>query len=221
MRVNIKQLSIVENSYYKYSGYIEKNAYYNINKIDHNLAKIVLEIDNLIKNKDSIFIAIDGMSGSGKTTFANKLKAIFNANVFHIDDFFQKPIININDQNSLYGNNIDFNKINETIIEQLKLKNAVNYQPFDFKKHEHTKSITVDYKPINIFEGSFSHHPEISGAYDYKIYFKINKVKQIYRIIKRNGIKKSFMFLKRWIPNENKYNKKLKIQNKANIVVKA
>lgn len=221
MQVNIKKISIVEKKYYDLLGYKEKDDEYNkVKKIDYKLAKVVLTISDLIYNNDSVIIAIDGMSGSGKTTFANQLKMIFNANVFHIDDFFQKSIIKNNNQSSKYGSNINFEKINETIIEQLKSKKSVNYQLFDFKKHEHTDIITVNYKPINIIEGSYSHHPEISYAFDYKIYFKTNKFKQLYRIIKRNGFKKSLKFIKTWIPNENKYNKKLKIQNKANIVVK-
>ena len=58
--------------------------------------KLVKAIENLKKIKSTIIIGIDGLGGSGKSTFADILKAKltnYDVIVFHIDDFiFPKSI---------------------------------------------------------------------------------------------------------------------------------
>ena len=47
------------------------------------LNEINNQINNLLKDKNQIIIAIEGPAGSGKTTLSNTL----NGYVFHIDDY--------------------------------------------------------------------------------------------------------------------------------------
>ena len=42
------------------------------------------KINQLLKEKENIVIVIDGMSNSGKTTLANQLTSIYDANLIQI-----------------------------------------------------------------------------------------------------------------------------------------
>lgn len=193
-----------ENNYLKYS----------------DVNNLITELKDLQVSKKTLLIAIDGMSGSGKTTLGKLLKEELNANLFHIDDFFKKPSSE-DFEYSEYGSNIDFYKIENNIIKSVINKENATYKPFDFKTHSHLEPVSVSYKDVNIIEGSFSMHPYLYRSYDLCIYLKTSKVKQLKRIYKRSGLKRLKDFIKRWIPNENKYNKALKIQEKADIVIKS
>ena len=46
------------------------------------------QIDELLTQKETVIVAIDGKCTSGKTTLASKLAEIYDCNVFHMDDFF-------------------------------------------------------------------------------------------------------------------------------------
>lgn len=222
MKININKLNSSQVEYLNLKETkLNKNGYYYISRKEILKLQAIQTLHNLIRETDEvIFIGIDGMSGAGKTTFGKYLAEIFNGNLFHIDDFFQKPIVDELDETSKYGSNIDFTKIINTIINPTLNKSNVFYQPFDIVKHQHLDVIEKKYSRINIIEGSFSLHPKIIDYYQYKIFFKIKPIKQYIRILKRSGFKKSLQFVKRWIPNENIYNKKLQIEKKANIIIK-
>lgn len=222
MKINITELNSSQVEYLNLKETkLNKNGFYYISRKEILKLQAIKTLHELIReNNDTFFIGIDGMSGAGKTTFGKYLAEIFDANLFHVDDFFQKPNIDELDETSKYGSNIDFNKIKETIIEPTLNHENVIYQPFDIKLHKHLMEIEMKYSRINIIEGSFSLHPKIIDNYQYKIFFKIKPIKQYIRIVKRSGFKKSFQFIKRWIPNENIYNKSLKIDEKANIIIK-
>lgn len=132
------------------------------------------------------------------------------------------PFITVNNQNIIenqHATNIDFNKITDEIINKIYLKEDITYQPFDFKTHKHLNYITKSYKRLTIIEGAYSMHPKLFDNYQYKIFFKTSKLTQIKRIIKRSGINKTFIFIKKWIPLENKYHNDLKIKYKSNIII--
>lgn len=186
----------------------------------NQLYKILNDLKELVNNEETIIIAIDGMSGSGKSTLGRLLNEELNGNLFHIDDFFRPPQIDENNQYSKYGSNINFTKIKNNIIEKILVKEEISYQPFDFKTHTHQDYLTIPFKNINIIEGSYSMHPFLKEYYHYQIFVKTNKCKQIFRILKREGLKKLFKFKKIWIPNENIYHKNLNISKQANIIYK-
>lgn len=181
---------------------------------------LIKELENKIINGNIFIIGIDGKSGGGKSTISKVLQELFNANLFHVDDFFKKPFINPNDPFSKYGSNIDFNKITNNIMKPILTKTNSKYQPFDFKTHTHLDYINVKHNNINIIEGSFSLHPYLFNNYNYTIYLSVNYFKQLFRINKRSGFKRLLTFIKKWIPNENKYNRDLKISKKIDFYIK-
>lgn len=196
-----------------------EDAFIIISEQDLKLLPVLSKLDALNNRKEQVIIAIDGYAASGKTTLASKLAKIFDGNVFHMDDFYKKPVINPKDTLSMYGSNIDFDKINDTIVDPITMQKPVIYHPFNVITHTHIDPIKIPYRKFIIFEGAYSMHPYMKIAYDYTIFYDISKTLQIKRIYKRNGFKKLVKFIHTWIPNEKKYAKKLNIRQKADSVL--
>ena len=73
-----------------------------------NFNPLFQAIDNLILHNETVLIAIDGNSTSGKSTLADILKSKYDANVFHMDDYFRSKKQGKTD--TLYGSNIDIER---------------------------------------------------------------------------------------------------------------
>lgn len=188
-----------------------------------NLSLIVPKIDNLLKNKDYIVIAIDGDSASGKSSLALSLFYCYKneVNVIHIDDFYlaNQGNIDMNNINKMYDGNIDYNKLKEEVINNLS-KTTFSYSIFDCKNQVLKKEkVVVNKKRIMIIEGSYSLNASKLGKYyDFSIFLKIDKSLQIERLKNRN--KNNFNdFLNKWIVLEKNYQEHYKIEKNCDFLI--
>ncbi|MBU1093551.1 MAG: hypothetical protein KKH01_03720 [Firmicutes bacterium] len=179
---------------------------------------LFVKIEEMIKESKNLTIAIDGYSSSGKTTLAHYIENIFDANVFHMDDYFKS--LKQDQTSTEFASNIDFDRLKKEIIKPLLKQEPIFYQSFDCKTQELSSLLKKEVKSVNIIEGAYSTHPLIEEIYDFKIFLKIGKIKQMIRIKKRNGLKKLKIFLNRWIPAEHAYFNHYSIEKTADIVIK-
>ena len=167
---------------------------------------ILKSLYQYLESHDSLTIAIDGKCGSGKSTLASLLKEVFQANLFHMDDFFLQPHQRTPERYQQPGENVDHERFLESVLIPLKHKDTVSYQIFDCQTMTLSSSIEErTYRPINIIEGTYSLHPHLMPFYDIKIGLMIDDDFQIERIVLRNGATQAQMFIDKWIPLENKY----------------
>lgn len=188
-----------------------------------NLSLIVPKIDNLLKNKDYIVIAIDGDSASGKSSLALSLFYYYKneVNIIHIDDFYlaNQGNIDMNNINKMYDGNIDYNRLKEEVINNLS-KTTFSYSIFDCKNQVLNKEkVVVNKKRIMIIEGSYSLNASKLGKYyDFSIFLKIDKSLQIERLKNRN--KNNFNdFLNKWIVLEKNYQEHYKIEKNCDFLI--
>lgn len=191
-----------------------------LNQFKENLIKVIARIDSLL-DKSRLVIKIDGKAASGKTSLSKDLSLIYDLNVIHLDDFFKKPEIDMKNPYSIFGSNIDFKKINDTVISKYQKRDRITYRPFDFKTHSHKGEVILLDKNLILFEGAYSVHPSLNIKHDLAIFYDVSRIKQIRRIYKRNGFKKLRIFLSKWIKNENKYHKALKIKKHSDLIIKS
>lgn len=182
--------------------------------------RIIKQIDNLLKQKKNVIIAIDGKCGSGKTTLGQYLKEYYDASLFHMDDFFLQKYQRTEKRYQTPGGNVDYERFYDTVIKPLLKGQEVHYQKFDCQKMNLDDHIEIiSYHRINIVEGTYSMHPYFQHYYDFSIVLDISDDKQECRILKREGPEQLKMFKNKWIPLEKLYFDNLNIFCQADILL--
>ena len=166
----------------------------------------------------SYVIAIDGMSGSGKSTFASLLHEIFpESNLFHMDDYFLQPFQRTEARLNAVGGNVDYERFYDEIVSHLENGDGLSYRKYDCCSQTLGNMIHVPWRPLVIIEGSYSHHPYFGTAYDLRVFLDISPEEQKRRILLRNGEFMLERFISEWIPKENAYFEKFEIKNAADL----
>ena len=184
------------------------------------MKEIISRIDSLFQEKSRIIIAIDGKCASGKSTLANKLQQIYNANLFAMDDFFLPPGLRTAERLSQPGGNVHYERFKEQILDMLFFDIDFTYQIYNCETDELTASSLIRPNKLNIVEGSYSMHPQLKHAYDLTICLTVNEETQRERILSRNGASALDMFVSRWIPLENEYIEKTDLFNACDLLIK-
>ena len=166
----------------------------------------ILSAINQRNLEDSPFlIAIDGRCAAGKTTLAKQLQDILDCNVFHMDDFFLPPELRTRERLAQPGGNVDVERFRCEVFLPILQGIPFSYRPYDCHLRRQTEPKTVQPKPINIVEGSYSCHPHLWDAYNLRIFLDISPAEQLQRIEKRNGTENAKVFQEKWIPLEETY----------------
>lgn len=186
-------------------------------KIDilRTLIDAVMQRDN---GKDYTIIAIDGPSATGKSTFAELIADKYKCEVFHMDDFFLTEEEKTPERLAVPGNNVAWERFRSEVLEKLEAGEPFKYQKYNCRTKEFYPSRTVKKKKLYVVEGVYSHHPELTGFYDYKMFFDVTKKTQTERILKRESERKAQMYFNEWIPLEDKYFEEYNIRAKASFV---
>lgn len=193
-------------------------AYRIVQKEYRDYFGLFCRIDELLKHKDVVTVAIDGNCCAGKSTLADLVSKVYDCNVFHMDDFFLTPELRTAERLSEPGGNVDYMRFRNEVISGIKSKKEFKYQKFDCGKMALTEWVHVTPKRLNIVEGSYSMHPVLSDNYDFKVFMSAGENVQAERVLKRNGPELYKKFVELWIPLENRYFRELKIKEKCDLV---
>ena len=175
-------------------------------------------IQQLLSEKETVIVAIDGNCTSGKTTLASQLAANYDCNVFHMDDFFLRPEQRTPERFSEVGGNVDYERFNEEVLLPLKSGKPFSYRPFDCSTFQLTDPVAVMPKKLNIIEGTYSLHPYFGDIYDLKICLSISPDVQRQRILERPELLHK-RFFEEWIPMEDRYFDGFRISDNADIIL--
>ncbi|MBQ8358143.1 MAG: phosphoribulokinase [Clostridia bacterium] len=168
--------------------------------------------------KERVIVAIDGCCAAGKTTLAENLANIFDCNVFHADDFFLRPEQRTPRRLGEVGGNIDYERFRAEVIEPLLIGKPFSYSPYDCSTQSLSAPVTVDPRPLEIVEGSYSTHPYLGKYDDLRIFMKISPALQKERIL----LRPSFLhrrFFEEWIPMEQAYFAGMEVEKNSDLVI--
>lgn len=181
--------------------------------------RIIFEkIESLLKTNKKVVIAVDGMCASGKTTLAQQIKENFGGTVIHADSFFLPLELRSEERLNEPGGNFHRERFIDEVINNLN-KERFEYGVFDCAVCEITKTEAVSEKRLIIIEGSYCMHPELTDAYDFRIFTLTCEETQLKRIFHRNGEDSLPAFKSKWIPMENKYFDFFGIREKCDAVI--
>ena len=187
----------------------------------NEVEQIKHKVEVLLKEnkKEIIVIAIDGMTGSGKTTLAEELSQVYNAPIFHADDYFLPPELRTEERLNEPGGNIHYEKMKKEIIDILvegKINSTIKYKPFICKNQSYGEEKSFKLNKVNIVEGSYCLNPYFGKYYDISVFLKINEKSQIERLTKRCP-QMINNFINKWIPLEKKYHDAFKLYDNCDI----
>lgn len=182
-------------------------------------ADVLSEIDMLLKSNETVIVAIDGKSGSGKSLLSGLLETEYDCNVFHMDDFFLTPELRTSERLAEAGGNIDYERFETEIIDSLMKGLDFCYEIYNCKDNTFEDSEIVRKKQLNIVEGVYSQHPRYSDFYDFKIFLFVDDDTQVRRILERNGKEVLEKYLSEWIPLENLYFESCNISKESDLFI--
>lgn len=176
-------------------------------------------IDRTIKRNGRALVAIDGPAGAGKSRLGALLQDVYQANLYHMDDFFLTPERKTLERLAEPGGNVDHERFLKQVLEPLRAGRAFDYRRYDCQKGELAAPISCAPNRLEIVEGSYSMHPALQNAYDLKVFLDISPELQSARILKRSGEILHRRFLSEWIPLENRYFEACAIKNHCDFVL--
>ena len=186
--------------------------------------QLISDIKQFLEQKERIVVAVDGMSGAGKSSFAGILKEEFadrcSCNIIHMDHFFLRPEQRTPQRLSEPGGNIDYERFVNEVSKPLASGESFTYKPFNCMTQDFNEPVLVDVKPLTIVEGVYCMHPEIAAKfiYDITIFMQIDKDEQHRRLKERNP-ELYERFLSEWIPMESKYFEAYNILEKCTHII--
>ena len=95
-------------------------------------------------------LAIDGRCASGKSTLAAKLAADWDANLFHMDDFFLQPHQRTAERLAEPGGNVDRERFLTEVLQPLHSGQPVSYRRFHCKTFTFDPEQIIEPKPISL-----------------------------------------------------------------------
>ena len=200
------------------SGYkVNYRPHYRLTLADHaRYLPVIAEVFDRLERQNVVFVAIDGMCGSGKTHLANLLADLWETEIIRADDFFLPKNMRSEERLNQAGGNVHYERLAETLAQ------AAVHRPFDYLRYDcgldcfTQKSFSP--KRLVIVEGTYSLRAELQRYYDVQVQLNVSKLTQTGRLIAREGMDGYNAFRDRWIPLENRYFQSLN-ENADRIVI--
>ena len=166
-----------------------------------------------------LVLALDGRCGSGKTTLANALAQQFPASVvLRTDDFYLPPAQRAQGWEQTPCANMDLTRLRDEALRTAYAGQPVQYRAYSCREGAYQPAQELTAQPLVILEGSYSHHPLLTGYETLRVFVTCAKEEQTRRLQAREG-ERYANFAARWIPLEEGYFARYRIEETADFVV--
>ena len=164
-------------------------------------------------------LALDGRCGSGKTTLADRLAKQFPASiVLHTDDFYLPPAQRLHGWEQTPCANMDLARLRDEALRPAYAGQPVQYRAYSCREGAYQPAQELPTQPLVILEGSYSHHPLLTGYETLRVFVTCSKEEQTRRLQEREG-ERYANFAARWVPLEEGYFAQYRIEKTADFVI--
>ncbi|MDQ3159143.1 MAG: hypothetical protein M3P98_03360 [bacterium] len=162
-------------------------------------------------------IAIEGFGGSGKTTIAEKLKALLrHAYVINIDDFIIKDKLT---EKSWDKGAFNRGRLEQEVLIPASSCKKVSYHKLIWATNTLSEPVSVPDVDYIIVEGISTYHPDIAKYYDYKIWIDIPIELARERGHARDGSNENAQHWDLWAENDLRYQQKYHPEQQADFII--
>lgn len=181
--------------------------------------ELLQAIDERLPRQERLLLAIDGGSASGKTTLAALLAQRYGCPVFHMDDFFLRPEQRTPQRLAEPGGNVDQERFFSEVLQPLRQGGPASYRRYDCQTGQLLPPVLRQAGQLNVIEGAYSMHPELSALYDLSVFLAVSPETQRRRILQREPAFKQQLFFQKWIPMENRYFQAFSIPERCDLCI--
>jgi len=152
-------------------------------------------------------MGIDGLGGSGKSTFARELLAwLPNTGLVHMDDFYKpKYLRDLLNSSSEIGACFDWQGLEVQLLIPFVENREMVLQKYDWQTDSLKQGQSIPNTFNVIVEGVYSTRKELSKYYDLKIWIDCPAELRLLRGIERDGIEMKAQWQNFWMKQENEY----------------
>ena len=179
-------------------------------------AELFSAIDRRLLEGERVVAAIDGMCASGKTTLATLASQVYDAALYHADDYFLPPEKRTAERLAQPGGNMDRERLEEEILLPISQGRSPVTRRFDCSSGSLEEALSHPLRSVTIVEGSYCLHPQLRRYYNVTALITCSPQTQLRRLEARNP-EKLQAFRERWIPMENTYLSRLDIASFAQV----
>lgn len=194
-------------------------AYRVVKNVYADNLEVFVRLSRLIATGNFVSCAIDGMTASGKTEFAEALSNIFECNIFHTEDFRLPPVMRTKVNMSGISTDFDLDRFKKEIIDHLQDTESFSYGIYNVEKRKCDKRKAVAPQRLNVVEGLYSMHPKLGKYYDLGIYVDADDVYQAKVISEKYGVIGYRQFAEASMVIEKKYLESNNIRLLADLVI--
>ena len=179
----------------------------------------IVLIEGRLQKASRLVVALDGMSCSGKSTFARQLSEKFSGSVVHMDDFFLPREQFTEEKQALPGGNMDRERFIKEVLAPLAAGQDFSYAPFSCEDQALLPDKVEVSGRLVVVEGAYALLPDWGSYYDLALFLQVSMEEQQGRLLLRNGAKGMVPFLMRWIPREEAYFKACEVRSRCDALV--
>lgn len=184
-----------------------------------NVWRFFASVDQLMRKKETVTVAIDGNSGAGKSSLAAFAESIYNCTVYHMDDYFLPPERKTPERLAQPGGNVDYERFRQEILLGLAGGGSFYYRPYCCRTGKVEEAVLSNPGRLRIVEGVYSLHPTLRDAYDLKVFLSVDPVEQSGRILQRSGPALHRRFMEEWIPLEERYFSGCDVRRQCQLII--
>ena len=154
--------------------------------------EVIRRITELAQSTMPLVVAIDGHSGTGKSTLAACIARVVGATVVDQDDFYSGG--SLEDWRALTVSGkvdrvIDWRRVRTQVLEPLRAGKMASWHPFDWESMAGlaAQTISVSPSPIVILDGAYSSRRELADLVDLSILVVLPEDERRKRLLIREG----------------------------------